>query len=80
MKDKYPDPCSCSKSLFQAAREGCDECCMKYIDQDVGKRESIHFDRWGIKKNMTALMAAAYYGHTGCVRILAEREAGMQDG
>ena len=25
-------------------------------------------------------MVAAFYGKTGCVRILAEKEAGMKDG
>ena len=24
-------------------------------------------------------MIAAFYGHTGCVRILAQKEAGMKD-
>ena len=35
---------------------------------------------WTDAKNRTALMVAAFNGHTGCVRILAQKEAGMKDG
>jgi len=34
---------------------------------------------WIDAKNRTALMIATFNGHTGCVRILAQKEAGMKD-
>ena len=37
------------------------------------------FDGWWSAKNRTALMVAAFYGKTECVRILAQKEAKMQD-
>ena len=34
---------------------------------------------WIDAKNRTSLMVAAFYGKAGCVRLLAEKEARMQD-
>jgi len=64
--------CSCGGAgdLFEAAERGCCMCCWKHIGQ-AGKTGDIHFNGWNDSKNRTALMVAAFNGHTGCVRILA---------
>ena len=71
-------PCAC-KDLFDAARYGCEECCLKFIDQAGRTRNDIMLNGWSICCDRTALMVAARYGKTECVRILAEKEAGMKD-
>ena len=72
--------CSCGASdLFDAAKKGCDDCCRRMSGQAGKTRDDIHFDGLTDQKNRTALMVAAFYGKTGCVRILAEKEAKMQD-
>ena len=65
--------------MFNAAEKGCCSCCWKHFDQAGKTRDDIHFDMWIDAKNRTALMVAAWYGHIGCVRILAQKEAGMKD-
>ena len=70
----------CCKDLFDAAKKGCEKCCRRYIGQARRTRDDIRFNGLGSETNRTALMVAAFYGKTGCVRILAEKEAGRQDG
>ena len=71
--------CTCSDDLFEAAEKGCEVCCRRMVSQAGKTRDDIQLE-WHIKKNRTTLMVAAFYGKTECVRILAEKEAKMQDG
>ena len=61
--------CQGAVSLITAAFSGCLECIQKHIDETGKKGE----------KGMTALMHAVQQGYLDIVRILAEKEAGMQD-
>ena len=49
------------------------------IDQAGETRDDVYFPDWGICGCRTALMVAAYYGNTSCVRLLADTEACTQD-
>ncbi len=70
--------CTCG-SLFEAAHKGCEKCCQRFIG-DAGKaRDDVHLEGMQDRKNRTALMVAAVYGNTECVKLLAEKEARMQD-
>ena len=71
------EECTCSKDLFEAAENGCDKCCRKYINQ-AGKTKT-HKIKNTEYKGVTALMLAATNGYTKCVELLAEKEARMQD-
>ena len=72
------EPCTC-RDLFDAAEKGCEEHCREYLDQAGQTRDGIWLKGWGTKNNRTALMVAANYGNTECVRVLAQKEAKMKD-
>ena len=78
---RFPEECidtSCMcKNLFDAAEKGCEQCCRRFSRQAGRTTDIIAFDGWNIEKNRTALMVAAYYGKAECVKLLAEKEAGM---
>ena len=73
--------CTCGGAfdLFDAAENGCEACCMRFLAEAGKTRDDVQFDGWHDRRHRTALMVAANYGHAGCVRVLAEKEAGMQD-
>ena len=79
MEEQTACQCGGASDLFDAAKKGCEDCCRRMSGQARQTRDDIHFYEWNDRKNRTALMVAAYHGKTECVRILAEKEVGMQD-
>ena len=72
-------PCNCNaRDLFDAAERGCAKCCKGFVDQAGTTMDGIYLGE-RMCKDRTALMVAAYTRKTECVRILAEKEAGMRD-
>ena len=71
--------CDCSKDLFEAAERGCCACCRRTIGEARRTRDGKAYDGWGAQNKETALMVAAVLGKAGCVRMLAGKEAKMQD-
>ena len=89
------EECTDCTSLLEAAEKGCESCCRRLVWQADDAKDVVDADghgasesssqqsfaayRHNVPRYYTALMVAAHYGHTGCVRILAEKEAGTQD-
>ena len=65
--------------MFDAATKGCEERCKRMIDQAGKVRSDVELDGWGNRNGVTPLIVAAFYGKTHCVKVLAEKEAGMCD-
>jgi len=72
--------CGGARDLFEAAERGCCGCCRRTIGEAGRTRDDISLNGFGTYRHRTALMVAANNGKTGCVRILAKKEAGMRDG
>ena len=71
--------CGGARDLFEAAERGCCGCCRRTIGEAGGTRDGYEIQGWGKCNKVTALMVAAGCGKAGCVRMLAGKEAKMQD-
>jgi len=89
------EECMDCTSLLEAAEKGCESCCRRLVWQADDAKDVVDADghgasesssqqsfaayRHNVPRYYTALMVAAQHGYARCVRILAEKEAGMQD-